>query len=405
MNGQLVVRTAREADLDRLIEIHMSAFPDARGVEARRRNFQNHPLGGLDQLHVAERGGNPLAHAFLFALEVWYGGKRVKVGGIASVGVAPEVRGEAVARALLDELHSLAHARGDTITLLYPFRQGFYARDDYVPVTPSRLLALSPRAIPDDFSDPLLSPGTLRAATGKDREGIEHCYEEVASKQTGWIVRPPRLWEKKLLDERRRCFVLERSGVVAGYVAWTLHQEEPHAMTTLDVHELVAVDEGARRRLLGVIGAQRDQVTEVAIELDADDPIDRALLDVDRERWGTERLEHALGTLVGGPMVRILDVSRAFEERGYLADGSLDVAVDGAASLHVEVAGGRARVGAATGGPAVRLNRKALAAILYGGLSARAAARLGWLRPDDASTLSRADALFSIPPFFAADPF
>lgn len=405
MSGLLSIRPAHKSDLDRLIEIHLSAFPDPRGIEARRRLLTSNELGGLDQLFVVERGGLVLAHAFLFALEIWFGGRKVRAGAIASVGVAPEARGEALARALLDELHQKAHAHGDALTLLYPFRQGFYARHGYVSVSPTELLMFHPRAIPESWGDPSGAPGNVRAATAVDRAGILAAYERAAMKRTGWFDRPERLWERRLLDERRRWFVLDRQGTVAGYVSWTARQAEAHAETRLEVGDLVADDEPARRRLLALLGAQRDQVTEVTLEVDSDDPVDRALIDMDLARHGTEHVEHVLGTLVAGPMLRLLDVTRAVEARGYAHDGALDLAVDGAPPFSIEIQGGRAKLGASRGGPLLRLDRPGLGAILYGGLPASQAARIGWLSADSDSTIQLADLLFGHPPFFALDPF
>jgi predicted acetyltransferase len=405
MSGPLSIRAAERSDLDRLVEIHWSAFPDPRGVETRRRLLLQNDLGGLEHLFVAERGGLVLAQAFLFDLEAWFGGRCVKVGAIASVGVAPEARGEALARALLDELHLQANARGDVLTLLYPFRQGFYSKHGYAAVSPTRLLTLHPRAVPEAWGDPSEAPGVVRAATGGDRSGILSAYEAAARGRTGWLVRPERLWEKRLLDERRKWFVLDRQGKVAGYVSWVLRQEEPHAETRLEVGDLVAEDEPARRRLLALIGAQRDQVSEVTLEVDADDPIDRALIDMDLARHGTERVEHALGVLVAGPMLRLLDVQRAIEARGYAVDGAIEIALDSAPPFRFEVSGGRARIAAPRGGPLVRLDRPSLAAVLFGGLPASHAARIGWLVGDCPSTLRLADDLFAHPPYFALDPF
>jgi predicted acetyltransferase len=388
-----------------LVEIHLSAFPDPRGVEARRRLLSHNELGGLEHLFVAERGGLVLAHAFLFDLEAWFGGRRVKVGAIASVGVAPEARGEALARALLDELHQLASARGNVLTVLYPFRQGFYARHGYVAVSATRLLTLHPRAVPEDWADPSQAPGVVRAATGGDRSGIVAAYERAARGRTGWIVRPERLWEKRLLDERRRWFVLDRQGSVAGYVSWILRQDELHAETRLEVGDLVAEAEPERRRLLALAGAQRDQVSEVTLEVDADDPIDRALIDMDLARHGTERVEHAVGVLVAGPMLRLLDVKSAILARGFPSDGAIDVALDGAPPQRIEIQGGQAAVVASRGGPFVRLDRSSLAAVLFGGLRASHAARIGWLECDSPATLRLADDLLAHPPYFALDPF
>lgn len=405
MSGPLTIRTARESDLDRLIEIHSSAFPDSRGFEARRRVFRSNSLGELDHLYVAERAGMVVAHAFLFGLQAWFGGRRVNFGAIASLGVAPEARGEAVGTALLDELHTKATARGDAITLLHPFRQGFYGRSGYVAVSPMRLLSFHPRAIPACWADPAHTPGVLRAAAGNDREGIISAYDEVARGQTGWIVRPERLWERRLVDERRRWFVLDQGGKVAGYVCWTLRQQEAHAETRLDVGDLVARDESARRRLLALVRAQQHQVAEVNLTVGDDDPIDRALVDMDAARQGTERIEHALGTLVGGPMVRLADIARAIEGRGYPLEGVIDLAIEGGPPRGVEFFEGAAKLGPARGGPILHANCKALPAMLYGGLSASNAARLGWLFADTPRTLRLADELFAQPPFFALDAF
>lgn len=405
MSAPLAIRTAREEDLDRLIEIHSSAFPDPRGFEERERALRSNSLGELDDLYVAERGGRVVAHAFLFPLQAWFGAKRVDFGAVASLGVAPEARGEAVARTLLDELHRKANERGNAFTLLYPFRQGFYARTGYVSASPTRLLTLDPRAIPRSWATSSQALGIVRAARGNDRAGIIAAYDAVARKRTGWIVRPDRLWERRLVDERRRWFVLDQDGSVAGYVCWTLKQHEPHAETRLEVGDLVAQDEAARRRLLALVGAQRHQVGQVTLEVGDDDPIDRALLDMDSATYGNERVEHAIGTVVSGPMVRIADVARAIEARGYYSEGFVDLAVDGGPPRGVEIRKGTATTGPARGGPLVRIEGRALAATLYGGLTASDAARLGWLSVDEPTTLRLADDLFAQPPFFALDAF
>src|SRR5262245_50331513 len=124
-------RKAKEEDLDRLVDIHLAAYPDPRSVAARQRNFTHNPFGGLEHLIVAEAAGSIVGHAFLFPFRAWFGGRLVKMGGVASVGVAPEARGRGVATALMTQLHVLSDRRGDALTMLYAFRHGFYARLGY----------------------------------------------------------------------------------------------------------------------------------------------------------------------------------------------------------------------------------------------------------------------------------
>lgn len=396
----LTFRSAREADLDRLLEVHTSAFPDPRGREARVRNFTRNPLGRLEDLCVAWEDDAIVGHAFLFPLEAWFGGVRVRVAGIASIGVAPEARGRGVGSAMLAHLCRTAAARGDAVAVLYAFRQGFYARAGFATASSYRRLRLHPASIPWRAVPGLRA----RAASGADRPAMEACWEHVAKRRTGSLVRGERAWEHRLADERRVWLVVEGAPGVEGYVAWTLVQGEPHAQTVLVVDEMAARSDAAERALWALVGAQRDQVSEVRVDVASDGPIDRALVDADAGRFGDGQLEHVLGELAAGPMVRVLEPATALAARGWAAEGSLVLEVSGE-RVQLEVRAGRATAGPTTAEPDLRLDGPALSGVAFGGLSASDAGRLGMVAARDERTLALADALFRLPPYFSPDPF
>ncbi len=420
----LTFRTAIEADLDRLIDIHMSAYPDARGALARRRNFVANPRGPLEALHVAVEAAEIVAHAFLFPLRGWFAGGPVSVGAVASVAVAPEARGRGVAAALLAHVHERADASKAAVTMLYPFRQGFYAKHGYAAVTPNRRLRFHPAAIPSAWrSEPGITLRSVRSdgggvaarlegresraasCTPADRAAIVSAYARAAARAHGWLARPTSLWDYLFANERRVWILATTGKRVSGYVSWSLVQTEAHAATHLVVHEVAADDEATRRALLGGVAAQRDQVARVELETDARDPLDRALLDADRADHGTADVEHTLGIVAGGPMVRLVDVARALTSRKYASDGAIDLVIDGRPPLHVAVEDGKAKLSVPRlARAALAIDRAGLAALLYGGLSATDAARIGWARADE-PVLARADALFASPPFFALDGY
>jgi predicted acetyltransferase len=224
----------------------------------------------------------------------------------------------------------------------------------------------------------------VRVADGRDRTAIAAAYQRAAARTTGWLTRSARFWDRAFLDERRRFFIAPRD---AGFLSFTVSQPEAHAAATLTVHDLVSDDDESRRALLGLIGAQRDQVAEVILYLDAKDSLDRALLDPDGARHGTADVEHAYGQLVAGPMIRVADVGRALAARR--------------AMLSVEVDG----VGYGDAEPDLVMDRAALAAIAFGALAPNEAARLGWVRARDEAALLLADEAFALPPYFAIDAF
>jgi predicted acetyltransferase len=397
----VTVRPATEDDLDRLLEIHLTSFPDARTVEARRRVFLQNRLGGFEHLYVAVRDDEVAGHAFAFPIAAWFGGVKVPGCAIASVGVAIESRGRGVAGALLARIHADSRARGDAFTLLYPFRQAFYGRHGYAPVAPHRVLTVSPRSIPKEWSK--AAAGTIRRARAADHEPLEETYRAAARVGTGFIERPRTVWERDLLDERMQWLVLGLEDTISGYVALRFEQDEPHASVRVVVRELVAADERVRRRLFAALASLYVQVAELTFTLADGDPMDWALVDGDRDRGGTEEVEHAQGVVSTGPMLRLSDAKAALLARGYRVDGSIDIALDDDAPFGFRVERGQPVVGEALGGPLLRTTTKALASMLYGGLAVRQAARLGWAELVGES--EQVSALVDIPPFLSLDTF
>jgi len=361
--GARTFRSATDADLDRLVEIHMSSYPDDRNAAVRARNFTHNPLGNVADLIVCIEEQRIVGHGFLFPLRVWLRGKSVSLGGIASLGVAPEARKTGVARDLLLHMHHASEARGDLLTLLYPFRQAFYAPFGYAPVTPSERLIFSPRAVP--------WKSDVRAAG--DAEAL---WTDVARRSNGMLDRPRALWDRKKSDERRTMLFCD-----GGYIAWELLQTEPHAETRLVVHEMVATTPDAMRALIGAIGAQRDQAHSAEIEVPRGHVLSHALVDPDRMRFGTEIVEHTIGALVGGPMLRLASIERALE----FVPRDVGCIVDGA----------RVRDGKRT----LATDRATLGALIFGGVRISEAIALG-LASGDAP-----DEMLAHPPYFSPDPF
>ena len=400
--SDLRVRTATPEDLERLLQIHVSAFPDARGMAARRRNFADNPLGSLVDLHVILGGDRLLGHAFLFKLGVWFGGKRVAVGGIASVGVALEARGRGIARTLMSQLHAESVRRGDAITMLYAFRYDFYAALGYARTGTSHRVVFSPRAVPRDWINAARG-ALIRPARGDDRGQITAIYDLEAQQGTGQLDRPNALWDHTLLDERLHTLVIETGpSAISGYVSFEHLQEEPHAAVRVRVRDWAGRDDEARRILLGALGAQVDQVTTIEIDLSSDDPFLAALGEIDAHSHGKAGLEHPFGTLAGGPMVRVNDVERALSARGYRGDGEATFVVDGG-TWTVASSGGDRTV-RRSDKPGVHVTAPTLGALAFGSLTATSAHRLGWLGGEPAE-IKAVDHLLTSPTFFARDHF
>ena len=395
----LQIRKARLEDLDRLVDIHFGAFPDGRGAEQRKRQLQANPFGGIDELYVAARGAHLVAHAMLYPMRAWFGGRRVATGGIGSVGVAAEARGQGIARAMVEHLHEVSRVRGDAITLLDAFRHAFYAPFGYAQVSPMIRLEVVPAAVPKPWV--AAARGDIRPVERDDREALFRIYERAAAQKTGWLARGDILWEKGLIDERRAWFI---TGDGRGYLSWAADKGESGVRLT--VHELVAEDDATWRTLWGHLGAQKDQIHCIDVDVAQDDPALFALIDIDGHRSGMHRMEHPWGTTYAGPMVRVHGVAAALEARGYAVDGSITLGtLDRAYLLEIHHGVGSVREAGAADVDLVFSDLAALASVAYGGLRPSQASRAGLVTGRDASALARADQIFMLPAYHVLDRF
>ncbi len=409
----LRIRAARERDVERLIDVHLTSFPDVRGREARRRNLCENARGALDDLLIVEQGGALVGHGFLFPMQTWIGGRPVAMGGVASVGVSPEARRQGVARALLRQMMQILRDRGAPLCMLYPFRVDFYRSLGWGFSGSQHRYRFVPQALE-------LGPerSRVRVARGDDLRLLEQCYESYAASHNGLIRRSERVWRALLSPEGVRVvFVPPASAAdpaAEGYVVFRLLPEADNRIV-LDVVEQIARTDGARRALLGFLAAQSDQVARVHLCVAPDEALHTLLKD---PRGPSAELVRGLwmvaADVVVGPMVRIVRVPAALEARGYAAgSGTLTLRVidpwleDNGGPWTVRWAEGEASVeaGVSRGAPQLTTDAASWAEIYMGTLTPSQAVRLGKASIEPASAVAQVDAWLRTDPPQTLDVF
>jgi predicted acetyltransferase len=393
--SQFSVRQARETDLDRLVAIHQNAFPDSRSATARRRNFVQNARFRADDLFVIEDRADVVGHAFFANTEGWFGGNKLRVGTIASVGVAPEARGQGVATALLAHLHEKSNAAENALDILYPFSHAFYRRLGYAGASGYVRLSAHPLAFP---AGPRQS---LRPVTGDDSAPIATLYERFCEERTGMLVRSSRAWERLWTDEALTHICIRSGRHATAYVTFSLRQNELHGETRLQIREWAWADARSQRALWHWARSMAGQVNVIEVDISREDPLLDAVSDAAHGRFGTAAVEHPVGVFAAGPAIRIVNLARALSARGWPQE-----------SLTFAVGEARFVVHAGTAKPAhknppvdVTISPEGIAQVAFGGVSVRSLVAAGRLEGASAEAIARAERTFSTPAYFSADPF
>ena len=344
---------------------------------------------GRENARLAERDGRVEGCLALVPVGQWFGGRSVPSGAVIAVGIEPEVRGLGLGREVMRAALYELRARGFALSTLYPATQTFYRKAGYELAggryeikVDAGAIGLAERDLPVRRMDP------------EDKPAVRAAYARAAALQPGWLDRHEYMWTKieQWKAEVREGYVVGADGAVDGYLYFA-RRRDATGKHDVFVADLVALDARAGRRLLTFLADHRSMANEVSWFGGPTDPVLALLPEA------SYRLELALPW-----MVRVVDVARALETRGYPAgvEAEIDLAVEDAlipensGPYRLRVARGRASVvrGAAADRRAIALDVRALAALYTGFHSADALAVLGLLE-GAAEDRARLSALFA----------
>jgi predicted acetyltransferase len=403
-----MIRHATERDIVELAELWTRAFPGSRSVEERVRHLETGGVfGGIETVWVAERAER-LAGAYRgFALTQHMHGTAYRMMGLAAVAVDETARRRGVGRALCEHSVHVARERGDVLGVLYPFRPAFYDALGWGLVGELHAHRFTPESLIT------VRDGDVRLATEDDARAIGACYARVAVETNGMITRTPRIWRSHLQAAGTYAYITGADRV-RGYALVRFGRGGPPDERPLYLRELIAEDHEAYEVLLGWVAAQRDMWRIVHYDAAPDERFAHRLREPRPPGYTAARsLWAPVARVIRGPMLRIIDVQKALEQRARWGassplrftlqlhdplvpenEGPFVVDYDGArATLRRDVPVAVSSQPGNGGRPALRIGAAMFAKVFAGELSVQDALNLGAECDGDASTI---DALFRV---------
>jgi len=320
---------------------------------------------------------------YVHQLGQYFGGRDVPMAGVAIVAIEPTARGRGAATTLMNEAVLEMHRRGAPMSTLFPASQALYRRSGYEragivceATVPVKLIGVRDREV------------RIRAASDEDHDAMRELHDMHAARYDGFIRRNAFLWSRartsRLGESDGYVFEDDRGMIGYAYIARTTSSTGDMHLRVLDV---VTTNAASGRAAWELLARHASVVEEAHLSRAPSDPL-YALLPEQTPRFRIR--DHW--------MVRIVDVARALEARGYPPGINGTVAFDVRDDLipsnntrfTLDVENGRGAV-TAGGNDAIPIDIRGLAALYAGHQPLPALDMLGLTTstPDAAAATSR----------------
>jgi len=291
----VIVREFRDSDADAAYALCRLAFGGPRVPEGSNRHY-----GGW-RAHVAEVDGRLAGHLRLHDHRQFFGGRAVPMGGVAGVAVDPYARGRGVATALLDVAISDMWEHGQCISALFPSVPPLYRAFGW-----EQTGVFERTSLPLDLLGRVPRPTVrreIRPAGKDDLPALQDAYLAVASTIDGMLDRATESFNPEHVLDLDIVDLVPGDHGVLGY----LTAERPDG-DTLQVYDLIAVDQDTARTLLRQLASWAGQLTQVSLRL------------VDPAVWDLVLAQPMLHEVTNHPwMLRVVDLPGAVAARGWPA--------------------------------------------------------------------------------------
>jgi len=337
---------------------------------------------GLENIRVLREGKAIPACLRRIEMGQFFGGKRVPLCGIAGVATAPECRGKGHARRIMEACVREMHERGDAIGGLYCSTQALYRQSGFEQAGHRCLIKIPvARMLGGQKGRNVI---VLKEA---DMPRVEACYRQFASAFNGMLDRREYIWKriKEAPDSKNQGYgVLDERGSLTGYLFMSQPRDSKTGRQDLQLSDIAFTTADAGRQLIAFLADYEPMADSVHF---GGGPLHPLLTLLPQQRYEVKLKDYW--------MLRVVDVKRAFEARGYSSAVRAGVDIDviddvveaNSGRWRAEFGDGKARLKKLNGGgrTGVSCGIRGLAAIYSGLYSPRQAASIGLCAGDDKS--------------------
>lgn len=409
------VRTATEADIKRLAQMGCESFPTGYNFEERLQLFRAHPRRKLeDDILVGEVDGEIVVTLSAIPYQIWLGGTRMPMLGIAGVSNALEARRRGYASELCIAAIRSGRERGFPVSILYPFRYNFYRKLGWGAIGELIEYNFHPASLPR-----YAAREQVRRFRSEDMLQVIACYQRYVERGNCLAERPLQVWQEwqaEVSERKLIVMVYERDSRIEGYLECEFDAGNQLFAQVLIVNEMVYDNHNSYQGLLGFLGTLSDQITTIRYWARPEEAFHHVLSDPrDQRQAMLAGLVSRAGQYGISYMLRILDVEKALMARAnyYHLSGTVTLQVideqvtenDNVFQFSLEKGQPMVKVMPSDTDADVELRIDLLSQLYAGGISAERAYFLGLFQHADPLAVDWLQQVFRLPRPFLLDQF
>lgn len=257
---------------------------------------------GLENFRVIYREQKLAGGLAIIPMGQWWGGQRVPMAGIAALGITPEYRGDGAALTLIQNTLQELSQREIPISVLYPATQPLYRKVGYEQAGSSCVWEISSQRI--QIRQPSLP---IEAVSPKNHDIFHKLYQQQAKLTHGYLDRHPAIWQGLIRESSTatvHSYLIGDQDQPQGYIIMT--QERTQEGKILRIKDWAILSNAALQTFWTFITNHRSLIDKVMWKSSAIDALALMLPEQEasirnQDRW----------------MLRIVDVCKALEARGY----------------------------------------------------------------------------------------
>lgn len=255
------IRTLQEQELPESLALSQFAFQYELSAEEQAERINESDPNQIWGYYVQDKLA---AKLHLLEFHTWLNGQRYAMGGIAGVATWPEYRRGGMVKKLLLQSLKVMRERGQTISFLHPFKFEFYRKFGWEAYTDYLKYEIPADKLPKFEA----AEGSKILRVEKNEEILNPIYVKYAKQYNGMLDRDSAWWKKYLGNKKGTAAIYENpQGEKTGYVLYQVKE------FTATIHEMVFLDEDARRGLWKFIGDHDSMITKVELKAPSDDEL------------------------------------------------------------------------------------------------------------------------------------